>query len=126
MIGRVDDYGRALISITVRHPSTNVVATWDAWVDTACSAELVIPLGLISALGLTCSGNVKAGLGDGTVVFLDTYSCIIDWSGNRKPIEAVANEGRIPLIGVGLLAEFELVVDYPGRTVTVQESRHSA
>ena len=120
MTGLVDDYGRSLISITVRHPGTALAATWDAWVDTGCTGELVIPKPHISTLGLTCSGQVKAGLADGSVVFLDTFTCLVDWFGTTRQIEAVGNDGRFPLIGVGLMEDYQLTVNYPARTVLLE------
>jgi clan AA aspartic protease len=120
MTGRVDDYGRALVSITVRHPASAVSATWDAWIDTGCTGELLLPKVHIGALGLPCSGQVKAALGDGSVVFMDTYTCLVDWFGKSKQIEVIGNDGRFPLIGVGLMGDCELTVNYHTRMVALR------
>jgi clan AA aspartic protease len=120
MTGQVDDYGRCLVSLTIVHPGSAVLTTLDAWIDTGCTGELVIPKAIIGSIGLTRSGQVKAGLGDGSVVLLDTYTCLIEWFGKTIQIEAVSNDGRFPLIGVGLMEDFELTVNYPARTVTLR------
>jgi hypothetical protein len=41
MTGHVDDFGRAILQIEVRHPVSAKSEVWDAWIDTACTGELV-------------------------------------------------------------------------------------
>jgi len=53
-----------------------------------------------------------ATLADGTQTELSTHSCWIDWFGNTKTLEIIANKGECPLLGVGLLLGLELRVDY--------------
>jgi clan AA aspartic protease len=120
MTGRVDDYRRALVRITVSHPINAASSELNAWVDTGCTGELVLPAAQIAFLGLPRSGQCRARLGDGSVVNLDTYSCLITWLGNVKQIEIVANQGQFPLVGVGLLQDSELIVNYPARTVMIR------
>jgi predicted aspartyl protease len=93
MTGHVDDFGRAILQIEVRHPVSAKSEVWDAWIDTACT------------------------LGDGSQVLLDTYTCHINWFGETRKVEIVASTGSFPLIGVGLLEDHELNIHYPNRTV---------
>ena len=37
---------------------------------------------------------------------------LIDWFGAERSLEVIANEGEIPLLGVGLLLGKDLRVDY--------------
>ncbi|HMC87895.1 MAG TPA: hypothetical protein VKI17_00035 [Gemmataceae bacterium] len=117
MTGHVDDFGRAILQIEVQHPVAAKSEVWDAWIDTACTGELIAPLARIQSLGLDQAARVKAGLGDGSQVLLDTYTCHIDWFGKTRKVEIVASTGSFPLIGVGLLEDHELNIHYPNRTV---------
>ncbi len=119
MNGEVDNSGRALIGLRVR-PSADADATsLAAWVDTAFTGELVIPRGTIDKLGLQQSAAVMAGLADGTQVVLETYSCIVEWFGQDRKVDVVENAGQFPLLGVGLLRDRRLEIDYRSRTLSI-------
>jgi len=119
MTGRVDEHGRALLRVTLRHPVTGAVQDCEAWIDTACTGELVLPQGQVAALQLPNRSAVKARLADGSEVELDTYTCLIDWFGTSRRAEVVVNQGASPLLGVGLLKDRQLTIDYPRRTVSL-------
>lgn len=55
---------------------------------------------------------MDAVLADGSELELKTYSCFLDWFGEVRHLEVVSNEGRFPLLGVGLLLGLELRVNY--------------
>ena len=71
-------------------------------------------------MGLSQSGSVSAELGDGSSVILKTYTCLIECFGQEKKIEALANNGQHPLLGVELLRDYKLTIDYPSQTLTIQ------
>lgn len=119
MTGSVDNSGRALLRIRVRHPVSAVEAELDGWIDTGFTGELVLPREQVVRLGLPLGPAVRAGLADGSEVELDTYTCILEWFGEWRRIEVVANQGQFPLIGVGLLLDRELRIDYRGKMVTL-------
>jgi clan AA aspartic protease len=119
MTGTVDSSGRALLRIHVRHPVSKAETELDAWVDTGFTGELVLPLSQITSLGLPLGPAVRAGLADGSEIELDTYTCQLDWFGNWFRIEVVANQGQFPLLGVGLLLNRDLHIDYRAKTVSV-------
>jgi clan AA aspartic protease len=119
MTGEVDNSGRALIVLRLR-PSLGADATPVAvWVDTAFTGELVIPRGTVETLGLRQSAAVLAGLADGTRVVLETYTCLIEWFGQERSVEVVVSEGQFPLLGVGLLKNRRLEIDYRSRTLSI-------
>jgi clan AA aspartic protease len=120
MNGMVDDAGRALITLSVRPTHDAEAAPLRAWVDTAFTGELVIPRATIGALGLPQSAAIMAGLADGTQVVLDTFSCVIDWFGEQRVVEVVENDGNLPLLGVGLLWERKLAINYPARQLSLK------
>jgi len=117
--GNVDGSGRALIVLRVRSSEDAQPSELTVWIDTAFTGELVIPRERIEALGLPKSAAVLAGLADGTEVVLDSYSCFIEWFGESRLVEVIENEGQFPLLGVGLLRERRLTVDYRSQTVVI-------
>jgi hypothetical protein len=66
------------------------------------------------------SAAVTAGLADGTQVVLETYSCVVEWFGCPRNIEVVENDGQVPLLGVGLLRDRKLEIDYRSRKVSIK------
>jgi clan AA aspartic protease len=112
VIGEVDASGRALVKLQVRPSPDAPEIEMAAWVDTALTGELVMPRSIIQSLGLVQSAAVMAGLADGTQVVLETFSCVIEWFGEDRKIEVVENDGNLSLLGVGLLRDRKLVIDY--------------
>jgi len=92
----------------------------EVWVDTGFTGELVLSQTLVNDLGLTQSAMVAASLADGSQSFLATFSCFIDWFGQSREIEVVANQGHFPLLGVGLLLGRRLVLDYQQLTLSIE------
>ncbi len=117
MNGFVDRAGRALLSLQVRSIQASDVNEMEVWIDTAFDGELVASVSLIEDLGLEQSAAVEAILADGEKVVLATYSIEIHWGGAWRRTEVVANRGRLPLLGIGLLRDFKLEVDYPNGTL---------
>ena len=110
MNGRVDHGGRALLQVTLRAGGN--ARPVDVWVDTGFTGDLLLPQSVIDQWELPRSGSIDAILADGSQIELSTYTCVIDWFGMERPLEVIANDGEIPLLGVGLLLGKELRVDY--------------
>ncbi len=112
MIGHVDDKGRELLEIPIatelNGPSTSVTT----WIDTAFDGHLVFSQSLIDELGLDTLVETEAILADGSKVQLETYLCYIDWFDQRIPVQVIANDGKYPLSGTGLLEQRVLHIDY--------------
>jgi len=117
--GTVDGAGRALLRIRVRHPVSAVETELDAWIDTGFTGELVLSQKQVTPLNLPAGPAVRAGLADGSEVELDTHFCLLDWFGEWKGIEVVANQGQFALLGVGLLLGRDLHVSYRAGTLSV-------
>ena len=120
MNGEVDESGRALIGLTVRASAGADATQLAVWIDTAFTGELVIPRATIRQLGLPQSAAVMAGLADGTQVVLETYSCVLEWFGQERLVEVVENDGLFPLLGVGLLRDRRLEIDYRSGTLVLE------
>lgn len=121
MNGNVDEYGRSLVNVVLSNPLTSATARMDAWVDTGFTGELILPIETIAALRLERSPSltVLAELGDGTTTDLDTHIGAIDWFGTRQTVEVIAKNGRFPLLGVALLHDKTLHIDYEKRTMSI-------
>ena len=89
------------------------------WIDTAFDGHLVFSLELIRELALDALVETEAVLADGSKVVLDTYVCYLEWFGKRVPLQVVANEGRFPLLGTGLLEQRVLHIDYVKKTLVL-------
>ena len=119
MTGAVDSSGRALLRVQLRHATTAVPVEFDAWIDTGFTGELVLPRSKIVHLALPLGPAVQAVLADGSPVGLDSYLCELKWFDNWKSIEIIANDGQFPLLGIDLLRERELRIDYRAGTLSV-------
>lgn len=115
MIGEVDESGRALLNLRIRATQDAEPGELVVWVDTAFDGELVVPQDVITNLELSQSAAVKATLADGTDVVLESFDCWVEWFGQWRQVEVIANQGRLPLLGVGLLQGRKLTVDYRTR-----------
>jgi clan AA aspartic protease len=115
--GWVDNSGRALIALSIRANAEARAFAVETWIDTAFDGDLVIPAGMIENFGLSQSSGVQATLADGSAVVLETFQCEVDWFGSLRQVEAIANEGQFPLLGVALLKDRRLMIDYVQRTV---------
>ncbi len=119
MIGRVDSSGRALMDVPISHTQDGEYTEVTTWIDTAFDGHLVLSLGRIQELKLHSLAETEAILADGSRVTLETFLCYVDWFGNRQPLQVIANEGRYPLLGTGLLDQRVLHVDYQKKTVAI-------
>jgi len=119
MTGIVDNAGRAIITVSILSPIAPEGTAIDVWIDTGFTGEIVFPIETIERLGLIKSGSVDAILADGSQTELETYSCTIPWFGRERNLEVIANDGEVPLLGVGLLLGKELRIDYTNLTLSL-------
>jgi clan AA aspartic protease len=120
MNGRVDSGRRALVTIKLKRTATAPVREIEAWIDTGFNGDLVLPHSIIEELGLSQSATVDSQLGDGETAVLDTYSCLVDWFDRETQIQAISSKIRIPLLGVGLLINHRLTVDFPAKSLSIE------
>lgn len=119
MKGQVDDQLRALVEIWISRDYDGPPRSIAAWIDTAFDGHLVFSESLIKDLELESLAETEAILADGTKVALETFICFIDWFGERLAIQVIANEGRFPLLGTGLLVGRRLSIDYSAQELTL-------
>lgn len=120
MNGRVDNYGRAIVTVSIRPSDVAAAHDIPVWIDTGFNGDLVLPQQQIDDLELPPTGTVKAILADGSEVALQRYACLIDWFGEERDLEVVANDGEYPLLGVGLLVGYDLHISYRSGNITIE------
>ena len=94
MTGHVDSYGRAIVTVSIRPSDIAAAHDIQVWIDTGFNGDLVLPQREIDDLELPLSGTLKAILADGSEVALQRYTCLIDWFGEKRDLEVVANDGE--------------------------------
>ena len=120
MNGLVDEFGRALLNVRIRSSADMESMEITAWIDTAFNGELVVPRSTIETVGLKQSAGIRARLADGNEVTMESYACILDWFGDQRAVEVIANNGQMPLLGIGLLIGHRLVIDYTDLLVSLE------
>ncbi len=120
MNGHVDSFGRAIVTVSIRPPDVVAAHDIEAWIDTGFNGDLVLPQQTINDLLLRPSGTLKAILADGSEVVLQRYTCPIDWFAEERELEVVANDGEYALLGVGLLAGYDLHISYRSGIVRIE------
>ena len=120
MNGVVDAEGRAFLALRMRSAEDKSPQQLVAWVDTAFTGELTIPLREVKRLKWGEPRLTKAILADGSTAYLDSYVCFIDWIDGPRAVEVVATEGSFPLLGIGLLRRWRLTVDYKTNDVVLE------
>ena len=119
--GRVDEFGRAIVKVSIvassHLPGTNI----NAWIDTGFNGDLVLPQKLVDSLSLQSTGTLKAVLADGSEINLERYLCVIDWLGEIRELEVIANAGEVPLLGVGLLLGTDLHISYRTGDIRIED-----
>ncbi|HEV8061124.1 MAG TPA: hypothetical protein VGP68_14690 [Gemmataceae bacterium] len=96
----------------MRRTRNSPIASVTAWIDTAFDGHLVFPKSLIDRLQLETLADTEAILADGRKVTLETFICYLDWFGTVTPFQVIANDGKLPLLGTGLLEKRVLHIDY--------------
>jgi len=117
--GRVDDDRRALVDVRVGKTSVEELLTIVVWIDTAFNGCFVFPRQLIDQLGLRQEAAAEAILADGNQVTLESYICFLEWFGHLIPVQVIANDGNLPLMGTELLDNHVLTVNYRERRVSL-------
>ena len=119
MNGFVDDRNRALLPIQVASSLKAEPIEVLVWIDTAFDGHLVFSKELISKLQLDSLVETEAILADGSKITMESYFCVVDWFGQKVPVQVIENDGRYPLLGTGLLDGRTIHISYDAKTVAV-------
>jgi clan AA aspartic protease len=108
----IDQHNRAMVEVHIANHVKSTRHIINAWIDTAFDGHLVMPNSEVVRLELSVLADTEAVLADGSKTRLRCYYCVVDWLGQAIPIQVVANNGNLPLIGTGLLSETDLRINY--------------
>jgi len=126
MRGSIDADGRALLRVGIAAERATQPVAIDAWIDTGFTGDLVLPQPIIDRLAPRQSGTVDAILADGSQIEVKTFTCFVNWFGEERRLEVVANDGDYPLLGVGLLLGLELRANYHTMALSLTSPSPSA
>lgn len=115
----VDEENRALVELCLARHAKSTRRFVNAWIDTAFDGHLVLPRSQIEELGLDVIADTEAILADGSKTQLRCYYCVVEWLSCIVPVQVIENEGQLPLIGTGLLAQVDLRINYRTRVCTL-------
>ena len=89
--------------------------------DTGFSDSLTLPKSAIEQLGLNPLDRSNFRIGNNALATFNTYDATIRWHNGLRRITVLESE-IFPVLGVGLLWESSLSVDFvPGGDVTIKE-----
>ncbi len=126
MKGHVDESGRAILAVVIKASIQESKHEINVWIDTGFTGDLVVPCSIVEILALQQTGTIDGILADGTQVLLETFHCEIEWFGKNRSLEVIANDGDMPLLGVGLLLSKELRIDYTNLTLSLTPASKKA
>jgi clan AA aspartic protease len=109
MFGRVNQRREAILKLVIIDNENNKIAV-DAVIDTGFNGDLILPIEIVSKLGLMPQGYQKATLGDGTISQFRVYAATVIWDGDRRLVEVNSATNGV-LIGMGLLEGYKLEVN---------------
>ena len=119
--GAINSMRQPAVAITLID-RTGTQRTTEARIDTGFSGDLTLPKASIEQLGLrmvTRASNYRVG--SGAMAAFNAYEGTIRWHNGIRQITVLESE-IFPVVGVGLLWENRLSIDFiPGGAVTVAE-----
>ena len=112
MNGFVDYDLRALIRIPISASSGGIRTDVLVWIDTAFNGGIAIPRN-------ESPGGIKSERSSAAAMWptgirsnCPAFACFFDWFGKSYQTQAVASDGKFPLLGTMLLNGHRLNVDY--------------
>ena len=119
--GAVNAASQAIVGLVLRGPSGQARAV-DAVVDTGFDRFLTLPPAMVTDLDLAFAGYSRVVLADGSDVALDSYAVTVLWDGRPRRVVAYVSDAA-PLVGMSLLAGYQLCVDVEdGGRVVIEAS----
>src|SRR5262249_42571562 len=108
-----------MITSTVNHNVELVVpvAVYDAAnqahhiefvIDTGFEGDLSLPALIVATFGMPFSYQGVSRLANGTTIYEPVHRALILWDGTIRIVQVLASSGGVPLLGMGLLRNFDL------------------
>jgi clan AA aspartic protease len=108
--GRVDEYGRSWIEITVIGRRQQI--TVDAFVDTGFDGWICLPTSIAIQLGLELRSVQEMELADGTVKDQLIFAGEVIFGDKQEEVEIILTDSEDAFVGTGLLLDSILTIDF--------------
>lgn len=95
----------------------------DIWfrIDTGFDGELSLPVNLAIPLGLALVGESSYNIAGGGVSSPFRFVASIQWGSKSKLASIDVDRGQTPLLGMNLLVDYLLLVDFKQKTLLIRE-----
>lgn len=121
MKGTVNEFLQARWNITVKglHKSIPI----NALIDTGFDGDLCLPIPIAVQLGLELKGDDYFELADGSTKHELIFRGKTVWDNKEIPVEISLTESNDALLGVRLLKHKKLTIDFPARTISIEDKK---
>lgn len=90
-------------------------------IDTAFDGELSMPVSLAVPLGLPLIGESEYQIAGGATFQPLKFTASIQWGTQNRLATVNVDQSKIPLLGLGLLNGYVLLVDFKEKTLMIKE-----
>ena len=94
-----------------------------ALVDTAFSGYVSVPFSIAKDLGLVLCGEERFELANGQWLPQYKFRSAVKFLGATQEVEVVLTESATPLVGLLLLADCRVTIDFPSEKVSIVRKR---
>ena len=120
--GRVTDESlEPMVEIGLKQGDTLTMI--QAVVDTGFSGYLCVAEQCVDQLDMTFEFAESYELANGEVIVKDVFRGSIVFHGRALEVDLILTASQDTLIGASLLKDHKLSIDYPGRTVRIEQAR---
>lgn len=102
---------------------SGIVTIISAVVDTGFSGYLCLADQLVDQLDMMFEFAERYELADGEVIVKDVFRGSIVFDGRELEVDLILTASQDTLIGALLLRDYKLSIDYPGRTIRIEQAR---
>ncbi len=119
--GSISFTGQATLPVSIMDEDSGLFVDFNLVIDTGFNEDLQLPIGNIVRLNLPFIDRGDSQLADGRVASSDVYEATVLWFGNPVTVNVIATEVPIPLIGVNLLWDNAMAIEWElGGRVSVE------
>lgn len=91
----------------------------EALLDTGFNGDVMLPKEIVQEAGLSYMGDVDCMTAGGDLVSVEVHAGSIRWLDRDVRIRILAAPGGASLLGMGLLRDGRLVMEYPSATLEI-------
>lgn len=118
MNGYVDEYFQPKLKIKAKGLRKTI--EMEAVIDTGFDAELCLPVSIAIQLGLELTGGQYFELADGSIKHELVFAGEVIFEAKEIPVEISVTNADDALIGIGLLKNKKLIINFPTRVVSIE------